>query len=252
MELSKAKDIHVGGQAAKELWLGGRMVWAAMPEAIRQSMVLWYDLRRQGATNQSMAADPRLLDLSGNGHHATCQGFAWTETSGVNMTDYPHALVADGVDDFCITDDIPAFSREAGFTIMAMRENIDPEDTNVSFGIAKYTSNWADAAFMFDDNPYREGGTRVTAFGSGENVSTIDWENCTFIAMTPYKVMAGNESLAINPSTAADSMRPVSLFRYKDGAACRKSALYSLLLFDRSLSDDEIAWVRANLMDGGE
>ena len=58
MELSKAKDIHVGGQAAKELWLGGRMVWAAMPEAIRQSMVLWYDLRRQGATNQSMAADP--------------------------------------------------------------------------------------------------------------------------------------------------------------------------------------------------
>ena len=83
MELSKAKDIHVGGQAAKELWLGGRMVWAAMPEAIRQSMVLWYDLRRQGATNQSMAADPRLLDLSGNGHHATCQGFAWKGMSGV-------------------------------------------------------------------------------------------------------------------------------------------------------------------------
>lgn len=377
MELSKAKDIHVGGQAAKELWLGGRMVWAAMPEAIRQSLVLWYDLRRQGATNQSMAADPRLLDLSGNGHHATCQGFAWKGMSGVGgyyfqtlhsdalankyvvehnsdcsvvtfketkeyngswiasliksinigdnvhykievsglsklrqsfpdtyLTDggdgnqtkyyedgvyenqytatniyatmslnnvfkgapsdlsldvtirqiplYPHALVADGVDDFCITDDIPAFSRETGFTIMAMRENTDPEDTNVSFGIAKYTSSWADAAFLFDENPYVEGGTRVTAFGSGENVSTIDWENCTFIAMTPYKVMAGNESLAIHPSTAADSMHPVSLFRHKDGAACRKSALYSLLLFDRSLSDDEIAWVRANLMDGGE
>ena len=30
MELSKAKDIHVGGQAAKELWLGGRMVWPSV------------------------------------------------------------------------------------------------------------------------------------------------------------------------------------------------------------------------------
>ena len=27
--------------------------------------------------------DPRLLDLSGNGHHATCQGFAWKGMSGV-------------------------------------------------------------------------------------------------------------------------------------------------------------------------
>lgn len=375
MELSKAKDIHVGGQAAKELWLGGRMVWAAMPEAIRQSMVLWYDLRRQGATNQSMAADPRLLDLSGNGHHATCQGFAWTgmygvggyhfqtlhsdalankyvvehnsdcsvvtfkerknytspwmhsllksisigdnvhykiEVSGLsklrqtypnvrlgdvgekyateiredgvyelNYTSvsdystvalynslpgapadlsldvtirqipfYPHALVADGVNDFCITDDIPAFSRETGFTVMAMRENTDPEDTNPAYGIGKSTSSYSDAAFLFDNNPYCEGGARVTVFGSGENVSTLDWENCTFIAMTPYKVMAGNESVAIEPANVEDSIRPMCLFTYKNTKYYRKSALYSLLLFDRSLSDDEIAWVRANLMDG--
>lgn len=378
MELSKAKDIHVGGQAAKELWLGGRMVWAAMPEAIRQSMVLWYDLRRQGATNQSMAADPRLLDLSGNGHHATCQGFAWKGMSGVGgyyftglhanvaankyaieynpdfsvvtfretkaytgswiasllksinigdnvhykieikgltklrqsfpdtyLTDagnnnqtkyyedgiyenqytatgiyttmslynvfknapsdlsldvtirqiplYPHALVADGVNDFCITDDIPAFSRETGFTVMAMRENTDPGNTTDAYGISKCTSNFSDAAFLFDDNPYIEGGARVTAFGSGDPVNIDEWKTCKFIAMTPYKVMAGNESLAINPLNAVDSMRPVTLFKHKDGAtAYRESALYSLLLFDRSLSDDEIAWVRANLMDDGE
>lgn len=253
MELSKAKDIHVGGQAAKELWLGGRMVWAAMPEAIRQSMVLWYDLRRQGATNQSMAADPRLLDLSGNGHHATCQGFAWTEASGVNMTDYPHALVSDGVDDYALTDDIPAFSRETGFTVMAMRENTDPEDTNPAYGIGKSTSSYSDAAFLFDNNPYREGGSRITVFGSGVPVNIDEWKTCKFIALTPEKALAGDTSVAINAANAEDSIRPMCLFiTNKNTQYYRKSALYSLLLFDRSLSDDEIAWVRANLMDDGE
>lgn len=378
MELSKAKDIHVGGQAAKELWLGGRMVWAAMPEAIRQSMVLWYDLRRQGATNQSMAADPRLLDLSGNGHHATCQGFAWKGMSGVggyyftglhadvatnrfvieynsdfsvvtykerksytgpwiysftksiNIGDnvhykievsglsklrqtypnvklgdvgenfsteiredgvyelnytsvsdysavalynslpgapsdlsldvtirqiplYPHALVSDGVDDYALTDDIPAFSREMGFTVMAMRENTDPEDTNPAYGIGKSTSSYSDAAFLFDNNPYREGGSRITVFGSGDPVNIDEWKTCKFIALTPEKALAGDTSVAIKAANAEDSIRPMCLFiTNKNTQYYRKSALYSLLLFDRSLSDDEIAWVRANLMDDGE
>ena len=370
-------EIKLGNTNINRVYQGNNLVFQYLPESLRSNLVLWYDLSLQGATNQSMAADPRLLDLSGNGHHATCQGFAWKGMSGVGgyyfqtlhsnafankyvvehnsdcsvvtfkerksftgawmasllksvsigdnvhykievsglsklrqsfpdtyLTDggnnnqtkyyedgvyenqytatniyatmslynvfndapadlsldvtirqiplYPHALVSDGVDDYALTDDIPAFSRETGFTVMAMRENTDPGNTNGSYGIAKYTSNWSDAAFLFDENPYVEGGTRVTAFGSGENVSTLDWENCTFIAMTPNKVMAGNESLAIHPESVADSMRPVSLFRYKDGAACRKSALYSLLLFDRSLSDDEIAWVKENMVESKE
>ena len=70
--------------------------------------------------------------------------------------------------------------------------------------------------------------------------------------MTPEKALAGDTSVAINPLNAVDSMRPMCLFTYKNTQYYRKSALYSLLLFDRSLSDDEIAWVRANLMDDGE
>lgn len=54
-----------------------------IPSAVRDSMVLWYDLKRQGATNESMAANPKLKDLSGNGHDTTCYNFAWSGMSGI-------------------------------------------------------------------------------------------------------------------------------------------------------------------------
>lgn len=43
-----------------------------MEDNIKQAMVLWYDLKKQGTTNESMAENPMLRDLSGNGHDATC------------------------------------------------------------------------------------------------------------------------------------------------------------------------------------
>lgn len=50
---------------------------------IMQSMVLWYDIAKQGATNESMATTPTLIDHSGNGHDATCYNFAWAGNSGI-------------------------------------------------------------------------------------------------------------------------------------------------------------------------
>lgn len=52
-------------------------------EAVMSALVLWYDPRRQGATNETMAADPRLIDLSRNGHDAECRNFAWGGMSGI-------------------------------------------------------------------------------------------------------------------------------------------------------------------------
>ena len=54
-----------------------------IPPAIKNSMVLWYDIARQDATNESMAENPILKDLSGNGHDATCYNFAWSGMSGI-------------------------------------------------------------------------------------------------------------------------------------------------------------------------
>lgn len=50
---------------------------------IIDSMVLWYDLKRQGATNETMRTNPKLIDLSGNGHDAACYNFAWAGMSSI-------------------------------------------------------------------------------------------------------------------------------------------------------------------------
>ena len=69
-----------------------------MEAPIMEALVLWYDPRRQGATNASMAADPRLIDLSGNGHDALCRNFAWGGMSGIGGIQLTGtATSADGV-----------------------------------------------------------------------------------------------------------------------------------------------------------
>lgn len=55
----------------------------SVEDRVMKSLVLWYDLKKQGATNESMAADPRIIDHSGNGHHAKCYNFAWAGMSGI-------------------------------------------------------------------------------------------------------------------------------------------------------------------------
>lgn len=57
----------------------------SVEDRVMKSLVLWYDLKKQGATNESMAADPRIIDHSGNGHHATCYNFAWAGKSGIGL-----------------------------------------------------------------------------------------------------------------------------------------------------------------------
>lgn len=86
--------MYVGGKLVQQAYMGSKKVYplhGVIPKAIKDSMVLWYDIKRQGATNESMAANPVLADLSGNGHDATCYNFAWSGMSGVggyNFTDF--------------------------------------------------------------------------------------------------------------------------------------------------------------------
>lgn len=55
-----------------------------IPDPIKDSIVVWYDIKRQGATNESMSQNPILKDLSGHGHDATCYNFAWNRQSGIS------------------------------------------------------------------------------------------------------------------------------------------------------------------------
>ena len=60
------------------------------PKAIRDAMVLYYDIAKQEATNESMALSPILKDLSGNGNDATCYNFGWSGMSGIGGYSMPN------------------------------------------------------------------------------------------------------------------------------------------------------------------
>ena len=56
---------------------------ADISQAIMDSLVCWYDPGKQQCTNESMAANPVLADLSGNGHDIECFNFGWSGMSGI-------------------------------------------------------------------------------------------------------------------------------------------------------------------------
>lgn len=87
MDLSSIKDAYISSIPVQSIWLNQIKIWSRdpynIPPAIKSAMVLWYDIAKQGATNESMAENPILKDLSGNGHDATCYNFAWSGMSGI-------------------------------------------------------------------------------------------------------------------------------------------------------------------------
>lgn len=54
-----------------------------IPKSIKDAMILWYDIAKQKATNESMVSNPILKDFSGNDNDATCYNFAWSGMSGI-------------------------------------------------------------------------------------------------------------------------------------------------------------------------
>lgn len=81
---NKEPQIYYGSKPIKEVYKGSTKIYPSIDvQSIMDSMILWYDIKKQGATNESMAENPVLADLSGNGHDITCYNFAWSGMSGI-------------------------------------------------------------------------------------------------------------------------------------------------------------------------
>ena len=210
-----------------------------IPSAIRDSMVLWYDLKKQGATNEAMAADPRIIDHSGNGHHATCYNFAWTEESGINTTNYPNALVSDGVDDYAMVKGIPILTKKRGYTVVVKREIINKTGCVCSNRI----TNGISGAFSFELLPLGV----TDSFGSRTIITEQDIPNIfSYQKSQLYNYLSLNTSTTVN-----EGVENLILFELNPtniGPYAANIALYSLLLFDRDLTTEEIEWVKNNLI----
>lgn len=200
-------------------------------EKIRESLVLWYDPARQGATNENMAANPVLKDLTGNGHDATLYNFAWTEMSGVNTDDNGVNILFDGKDDYGKVERLPLFTAEPGYTILIKRKYY------TKYQLASKSKIAGTGAFYFDS---------ILNAASFNKITQVAIPTTLVIWQTAHK--SNGEDIV--PGTAEDSDTMwIGTIRDGDARFCRMN-LYSLLLFDRDLTDNEIEWVKKNMIEG--
>lgn len=299
-----------------------------IPSAIRDSMVLWYDLKKQGATNESMAENPVLRDLSGNGHDATCYNFAWSGMSGVGgyATNFNTWLYTDDTNKIVVTDNtlniiyrsqgyqnirynslnaltirIKANKECSFYIIVRYKEGSDDErtipinkDEWTQIELPALSSNevilrWAyfsdygtdiiiEQETLYPNALVSDGVDDYCLVEGLPNIhsllikySTLEQASTSWRYLYNTEISGAEDKdrwyCAINPDNGAlesapsisddgyaqkmnnivTNNRSFEIFKYRGGEK-GAFALYSLILFNRTLTSEEIEWVKTNLM----
>ena len=158
------------------------------------------------------------------------------------IPEYQGALVSDGVDDYGLCENFPAMNIENGYTVCAIRKWLE---IDLSVNIK----------FITEQGRYHYGNFCIETIFSGikraisfNNLSIIDFdENLNFIYQTSNNYNGTN--IYKGSSTSFDG----NLGLFKDLAAagnykCSKMALYALEIYNRDLTDEEIAKVKAKMI----
>ena len=153
---------------------------------------------------------------------------------------YPNALVSDGVDDYCYTDGLPILTD---YTVIAKRKWLaDNISTNNNACIAVKGSGGMEHAFILErlDN---SGNYMEYNFKAYNNI-TLYADEITYCTKHSYN----GQSIIAGTSVDTDDLR---LYGVSSGSDKAKAALYSFLLFDRTLTTAEIEWVKKNMIESG-
>ncbi len=210
------------------------------PTWYTEALICEYNPIKQGCTNQNMNVNI-LRDLSGNGYHMDCYNFAWNAQSGIYDDG---SLILDGVDDYLKVTGLPIMDD---FTVMVQnyRYNFKP-----SILVSKSYPTANDGAFMLENV---DGGGRgsLRSFGNPGWVTYIQ-ETVNVMAMTKtecYKDFDNNVNFYVTPGTGVDS-DTLWIGKIRDNnSVFGKTRLYSFLMFNRSLTKEEMDWVRNNKMN---
>lgn len=153
------------------------------------------------------------------------------------ITDYPGALVSDGVDDYGLCENFPILTKEKGYTVCAIRKWIDTTKTSAIISKRNSTS-FNDGAFVIE----RTNSSTVTAysFGSGIDISNKFNNEDVFIHQTSKKY--NNQNMTIGERIDTDK---IYLFSSNRGVSeFASTALYALEIYDHDLTDEEIQSVK--------
>lgn len=215
-----------------------KMGGSVMPQWFREHIICWYDPVRQGATNESLKAEPRLIDLSGKGFDATLHNFGYTAQSGIDANG---DLQFDGVNDYAVCNKDFVL---ADFTVMTQRSC---ENTSGSYPCvaAKYISGRQTLAFesIAPDNNTRQS---AWSFGRDNTININKSFSVSYMTPTSYNGQRIYRGSLTDSTTTKLCLGKAYPSQYN---AAMKICLRAFLLFDGILTDAQIQWVRERVLN---
>lgn len=180
---------------------------------------IYYDVKKQGLSNNTPDADWYLKDFSGNGRDMQLYNYGKTPESGINEEG---GLQSDGITDYGKAENLPIYKD---YTVVADREIVDGLINNADGGVATRGTSFNNGAFCFDFQ------NSVFSFGSGTS-KEIDIKR--FIS---YQSKYINNGLTISAGDIIDT-NPLCIARLGSTTnRYSKLALWSFLFFPYSLSE---------------
>lgn len=160
---------------------------------------------------------------------------------------YPGALVSDGVDDYCYVEGLPILTKEGGYTVVAKRRLLNIDESGAASLCSKATDgNARDGAFIVEYKEANKVNIGTKSFGGALLLNDIGFAKDDVI----YQTSISYNGLVLSTANSIDTDKMV-LFRFATyiNAYYGQFALYSLLLFSRDLTAEEIEWVKTNLIE---
>lgn len=160
------------------------------------------------------------------------------------IPEYQRALVSDGVDDYGYADNFPVLTKEKGYTVCAIRKNLNT-DLFGTFLSKRMSGNAKDGAFSVERKVSYSGGYFSTeSFGNSTEITSVYNSDLSFISQTTEKYLSYNVSVG----EVEDSNYLYLFSGYKGLLELSSIALYALEIYNRDLTDEEIAKVKARMI----
>ena len=196
-------------------------------------------------TNEQMAANPVWKDLTGNGHDLQMKNFAWKEGSGISDI-YPGALVFDGVDDYGICNNFPILTKEKGYTVVALRKWLTPENK---------TNNEVLVANLKEPRGEIEAWGAWGAFGceikynntNPKIVRTLSFGQMPIINVNENNVLLCQTSNNYNGAdiiSGNDTGGPYLLICSRGGSLFANAAIWELVFLDHDATEEELTKIK--------
>lgn len=183
---------------------------------------IYYNVKKQGLTNDTPDEDWYLKDFSGNGRDMTLYNYARTPESGINEEG---GLQSDGVDDY------GQFVGDLGlkdYTVAVDRAYVQLLAYQVPL-ISEIKSNGI-TPFIFE---YVDS-NKVNPFSFGDSSKTND---IVLNRKVSYQSTYVYNGLNITKGTATDTGKGITIGRYGDDRQYANIVLWSFLLFPYTLSE---------------